>query len=159
MLGGADYDNILPPGSFINARDFYSPEHLANYLHTVLTNSTLHQSYFQWRSFYNIHRYQVPPALAVIDISQPLSNSPGVSQQVYFHVCLILFASYASVPDNCQLCDLLWSGHLQERKTYEDMFDWLIRKAECVYTSPSWTTDQYLQVWREERREKRLQIN
>ena len=89
-------------------------------------------------------------ALAVIDISHPLSNSPRVSQQVYLNVCLILFGSYASVPDNCQLCDLLWSGQLQERKTYEDMFDWLIRKAECVYTSPSWGTDQYLQVWRGE---------
>ena len=57
MLGGADYDNLLPPGSFINARDFYSPEHLAQYLQTVLNNSTLEQSYFQWRSFYDIHRY------------------------------------------------------------------------------------------------------
>ena len=57
VLGGADYENLLPPGSFINARDFYSPEHLADYLLTVLNNSTLHQSYFQWRSFYNIHRF------------------------------------------------------------------------------------------------------
>ena len=56
VLGGSDYQNILPPGSFINARDFYSPEHLANYLYKVLNNSTLHDSYFQWRPYYNIHR-------------------------------------------------------------------------------------------------------
>ena len=70
-------------------------------------------------------------------------RSGGLSQQVY------LFASYESVPDNCELCDLLSSGQLKERKTYEDMFDWLIRKAECVYTSPSWSADQYLHMWRD----------
>ena len=80
VLGGADYDNLLPPGSFINARDFYSPEDLANYLLAVLNNSTLFQSYFQWRSFYNIHRYLVSTYTysSVIDISafDDLSNSP-----------------------------------------------------------------------------------
>ena len=56
VMGGADYDSLLPPGSFINAREFDSPEHLAAFLHLVLSNSTLQQSYFQWRSYYNIHR-------------------------------------------------------------------------------------------------------
>ena len=56
VLGGADYDQLLPPGSFINARQFDSPEHLAEYLHGVLNNVTLYDSYFKWRSFYNIHR-------------------------------------------------------------------------------------------------------
>ena len=56
VLGGSDYESILPPGSFINARQFYSPEHLANYLYKVLNNSTLHDSYFQWRPYYNIQR-------------------------------------------------------------------------------------------------------
>ena len=59
-----------------------------------------------------------------------------------------MFDSYANVPDNCQLCDLLWSGELAEERVYDDMFDWLIRRAECVYTSARWRTEQYLEVWR-----------
>ena len=91
VLGGADYDNLLPPGSFINARDFYSPEHLAHYLLTVLNNSTLFRTYFEWRSFYNIHRYR---ATSFDD----LPNSPGVSQHVYFHVCMILVCQLRQCP-------------------------------------------------------------
>ena len=56
VLGGANYSKILPPGSFINAGDFESPEGLANYLHSVLNNSTLYDSYFAWRPHYDIHR-------------------------------------------------------------------------------------------------------
>ena len=43
------------------------------------------------------------------------------------HVSITSYLSYASVPDNCQLCDLLWSGELAQHSTYNDMFDWLIR--------------------------------
>ena len=66
-------------------------------------------------------------------------------------ICGVLspVSSYASVPDNCQLCDLLWSGDMLEEKTYTDMFDWLVRKADCVYPSASWSTEQYLHVWRQ----------
>ena len=56
VLGGANYTKILPPGSFINAGDFDSPKELANYLGVVLNNSTLYESYFAWRPFYDIHR-------------------------------------------------------------------------------------------------------
>ena len=56
VLGGANYTKILPPGSFINAGDFESPKALANFLQTVLNNSTLYESYFSWRPFYDIHR-------------------------------------------------------------------------------------------------------
>eukprot|EP00091_Calanus_sinicus_P007279 TRINITY_DN18262_c0_g1_i1.p1 TRINITY_DN18262_c0_g1~~TRINITY_DN18262_c0_g1_i1.p1 ORF type:complete len:150 (-),score=29.34 TRINITY_DN18262_c0_g1_i1:34-483(-) len=57
VLGGANYTKILPPGSFINAGNFESPKALAAYLQTVLYNSTLYESYFSWRPFYDIHSF------------------------------------------------------------------------------------------------------
>ena len=45
------------------------------------------------------------------------------------HIC-----SFTSVPDNCALCEQLSSGKLEEKKTYLDMFSWLVREAHCVYT-------------------------
>ena len=42
--------------------------------------------------------------------------------------------SFTSVPDNCALCEQLSSGKLEKKKTYLDMFSWLVREAHCVYT-------------------------
>ena len=42
--------------------------------------------------------------------------------------------SFTSVPDNCALCEQLSSGKLEQKKTYQDMFNWLVKKAHCVYT-------------------------
>ena len=57
--------------------------------------------------------------------------------------------SYMSIPDNCALCDLLSSGQLNTPKVYKDMFNWLVKKAECVYTSPKWRLGRYVGVWNE----------
>ena len=35
--------------------------------------------------------------------------------------------SYMSIPDNCDLCNQLVSGHLKEKKVYKDMFKWLVK--------------------------------
>ena len=56
VLGGANYSQILPPGSYINAGKFESPEHLANFLYSLLRNEELFDAYFAWRPFYDIHR-------------------------------------------------------------------------------------------------------
>ena len=55
--------------------------------------------------------------------------------------------SYTSVPDNCALCEQLVAGRLSQHSVYTDMFDWLVRRANCVYTSPSWGTRQLSRVW------------
>ena len=110
LLGGANYTKLLPPNSFINVGDFNNPEHLAEYLYTLLRNQTLFDSYFKWRPHYNIH-------------------------------------TFMSIPDNCALCDLLSSGQLDTPKVYKDMFSWLVKDAECVYTSPKWKLGRYVSVW------------
>lgn len=42
--------------------------------------------------------------------------------------------SYMSIPDNCDLCNQLVSGHLKEKKVYKDMFKWLV-KVNVNYSS------------------------
>lgn len=42
VLGGANYTAVAPPNSFINALDFASPKHLADYLQEVARNETLY---------------------------------------------------------------------------------------------------------------------
>ncbi|KII71901.1 hypothetical protein RF11_11899 [Thelohanellus kitauei] len=44
----------LIPGSYINALDYESPEHLAQHLSKVSTNFTLYQRYFIWKKYYKI---------------------------------------------------------------------------------------------------------
>ena len=54
VLGGGDYDNLLPPRSFINVVDFQSPRHLADYLRLLDRNETLYNQYFDWRMHYEV---------------------------------------------------------------------------------------------------------
>lgn len=51
VLGEADYSQIAPPRSFIDARR-YSPEGLASYLKRVAANDTLYNNFFQWKNHY-----------------------------------------------------------------------------------------------------------
>ena len=52
VLGGASYDRILPPHSYISVRDFKSPRYLADYLKLLDSNDTLYMEYFNWRRDY-----------------------------------------------------------------------------------------------------------
>ena len=57
--------------------------------------------------------------------------------------------SYMSIPDNCDLCHQLVSGRLGENKVYGNMFKWLVKDAECIYTNPQWKLKRYVNIWRE----------
>ena len=50
VLGGANYDKIAPPHSFINAMDFSSPNDLAEYLKYLISNSTAYNEYFKFEN-------------------------------------------------------------------------------------------------------------
>lgn len=52
VYGGADYSLYLPAGSYVDARDFESPEALADHLKILMANDTLYSSYFDWKSQY-----------------------------------------------------------------------------------------------------------
>ena len=54
VIGGAQYESILPPGSFINARKFASPQHLAQYLLKMANNEAKLESFFRWRNSFQL---------------------------------------------------------------------------------------------------------
>ena len=52
VRGSGPYEGVLPPGSYINADDFESAEHLAEYLTKLDNNDTLYLEYFKSRRDY-----------------------------------------------------------------------------------------------------------
>ena len=55
-MGSANYSNILPYNSYIDAFNFSSPQHLANYLKIVENDEKLYKSYFEWKNNYCVDR-------------------------------------------------------------------------------------------------------
>ena len=54
VLGGCNYTNILPPGSYINVQDFNGPRALANHLVYLSKTPEKYQEYFKWKNQYAI---------------------------------------------------------------------------------------------------------
>ena len=57
VMGYANYNQILPPHSFIDVRWFKSPLDLANYLLYLDKNNTEYAKYFKWRSYYHCRNF------------------------------------------------------------------------------------------------------
>ncbi|XP_054714608.1 alpha-(1,3)-fucosyltransferase C-like [Uloborus diversus] len=55
VFGGANYTQIAPPHSFIDATEFPDPKDLASYLEHIASNSTLYNSYLEWKKHYRVH--------------------------------------------------------------------------------------------------------
>ena len=47
VLGGANYSQIAPPKSYIDTKDFSSPEELAGHLKYLVENQVAYQEYFE----------------------------------------------------------------------------------------------------------------
>jgi alpha-1,3-fucosyltransferase len=54
IMGGANYTKILPPHSFVDVRDFQSPQQLAEYLQFLVDNDEEYLKYFQWKRDFEI---------------------------------------------------------------------------------------------------------
>ncbi|RXG56790.1 Alpha-(1,3)-fucosyltransferase C [Armadillidium vulgare] len=54
VFGGADYNNMAPPNSFINVNQFQNYANLVKYLLKVSDDHILYNSYLQWREDYDI---------------------------------------------------------------------------------------------------------
>jgi alpha-1,3-fucosyltransferase len=57
VYGGADYSLYLPAGSYVDARDFESPQSLADHLKKLMSDDRLYLKHFTWR-----RNYVVDPA-------------------------------------------------------------------------------------------------
>ncbi|XP_077504305.1 alpha-(1,3)-fucosyltransferase C-like [Amblyomma americanum] len=53
-FGGAEYETMAPPGSYIDALKFRTPKDLADYLKKVAGDFELYKSYFRWKGKYNV---------------------------------------------------------------------------------------------------------
>ncbi|XP_037526125.1 alpha-(1,3)-fucosyltransferase C [Rhipicephalus sanguineus] len=53
-FGGADYQAVAPPGSYIDALQFRTPKDLADYLKKVAENFGLYKSFFEWKGRYHV---------------------------------------------------------------------------------------------------------
>ena len=56
VLGGADYDKIAPPHSFINAMDYPDPKDLAKHLNYLISNQTAYNEYLWWKPYYTVFK-------------------------------------------------------------------------------------------------------
>ena len=56
VLGVTNYSKILPKHSFIDIRDYSSPQLLAKYLITLDKNDTLYNQYFWWTNTYFVNK-------------------------------------------------------------------------------------------------------
>ena len=52
VLGRGPYEGAAPEGSYVNVRDYNSPENLANHLHYLDRNESAFMEYFKWRDNY-----------------------------------------------------------------------------------------------------------
>ncbi|KAM7348079.1 alpha-(1,3)-fucosyltransferase C isoform 1-T2 [Cochliomyia hominivorax] len=57
VYGGANYENFLPPHSYINVEDYESPQDLVNYLMYLSENREEYMRYFWWRQYYDLKFY------------------------------------------------------------------------------------------------------
>ena len=54
VMAGADLENLAPPNSYIDVRNFPHPEKLANFLFEVASNETKYLSYFEWKDTHSV---------------------------------------------------------------------------------------------------------
>jgi alpha-1,3-fucosyltransferase len=52
VYGGSDYSFYLPTGSYVDARDFDSPQSLAQHLKKLMSDDEHYLSHFRWREKY-----------------------------------------------------------------------------------------------------------
>ena len=52
VLGSGPYENMLPPHSYIDVRDFSTARELSDYLHYLDTHDDAYNDFFKWREHY-----------------------------------------------------------------------------------------------------------
>ncbi|GIY18405.1 alpha-(1,3)-fucosyltransferase C [Caerostris extrusa] len=66
VFGGGKYSKIAPPGSYIDALDFYSPKDLSDHLYSVASRFAVFAEYFRWKiEGYDV--YDVPDPCALCE--------------------------------------------------------------------------------------------
>ncbi|XP_046651804.1 alpha-(1,3)-fucosyltransferase C-like [Daphnia pulicaria] len=83
VYGGANYSQIAPPHSYIDALDF-TPEKLAEYLKLVDSNDTLYNEYFWWKDHYEVEAgVDQMASHGFCDLCKKLHQDQGVTKYYY----------------------------------------------------------------------------
>ncbi|XP_046579668.1 alpha-(1,3)-fucosyltransferase C-like [Haliotis rubra] len=83
VRGGADYNSLLPKGTYINAADFSSPKELATYLKYLETNVTAYAEILENKSGYRHSDVETTYESAFCDICLKLHNLDKYHQYYY----------------------------------------------------------------------------
>ena len=105
VLGNADYEKYLPKHSYINIKDFSSPEKLATYLKRLDEDEKLYNEYFEWTKAYTCH-FQVPGLSMACSICQHANENinrteivPNINEFWSYDMCIAPTEFYKGVPD------------------------------------------------------------
>ncbi len=82
VYGWGPYDRHIPKSAYINAFDFESPKHLADYMLHVANNVTLYNSYFQWKQYVRYVRYPSTASICEMCIMLNLEQYYGIKHSV-----------------------------------------------------------------------------
>lgn len=90
VMGGADYNKLVIPKSYVNVLNFPSVESLASYLKALDHNSTAYNEYFYWKK-----QYQIDSTIPLCRLCEMLHNRSFPSK-VHWDL-----GSFWSVKENC----------------------------------------------------------
>jgi hypothetical protein len=79
VFGGANYSLFAPPHSYINARDFKTPQLLAEYLLQLSRDLDRYSRYFDWRGEFNMDRDPAEPWCKLCE----MINDPTIQPRNY----------------------------------------------------------------------------
>lgn len=80
VFGGANYNNFVPPHSYINADEFETATLLAEYLLYLEVNPKEYIKYFWWREYYTVSTYSLD---TFCDLCMKLRSPSGRKTQTY----------------------------------------------------------------------------
>lgn len=104
VMGVADYAAVLPPNSYIDARNFPDAKSLADHLLNVGAHALLRHAYFSWRESYACSAPEPPGCsmcrFAVADLGSELSSSSYSSRNL---------TTFFQASSQCTSVDLFFS--------------------------------------------------
>ncbi|XP_021359690.1 alpha-(1,3)-fucosyltransferase C-like isoform X2 [Mizuhopecten yessoensis] len=83
--GAPDYSMFLPPGSFVNTRNFSSTSNLGNFLKRLSDDKPTVMKYFKWRRYYKAND-QIDSKMGFCELCRRLHNPSLKYKRLYEHI-------------------------------------------------------------------------
>ncbi|XP_021359739.1 alpha-(1,3)-fucosyltransferase C-like [Mizuhopecten yessoensis] len=80
--GAPDYSMFLPPGSFVNTRNFSSTSNLGNFLKRLSDDKLTFMTYFKWRQYYKAED-QIDSKMGFCELCRRLHNPTQKYRRLY----------------------------------------------------------------------------